>query len=131
MARQKVFAFETAEQAWSYIAVASTAGYTAYDRIKPRMTESLGKKIYVDIPSEYSKFMPELTKLCRTSKCSEQAIVNEHAFNFDKFMDDPRLLEESRQIRSEIPNDDVHPMRLRARLHQELPQNRIRMTTNG
>lgn len=130
MARQKVFAFETTEQAWSYITVASTAGYTAYDRIKPRMTESSSGKVYVDIPSEYSKFMPELTKLCRTSKCSEQATVNEHAFNFDKFMHDPRLLEESRLTRSEIP-DDEHPMRLRARLHQELPQNRIRMTTNG
>ena len=130
MARQKVFAFETAEQAWSYITVASTAGYTAYDRVKPRMTESSGGKIYVDIPLQYIKFMPELTKLCRTSKCSELSAVNEHTFNFDKFMDDPRLLEENRQTRAETA-DDEHPMRRRARLHQELPQNRIRMTTNG
>lgn len=124
--KQKVFAFDTTEQAWSFINIASTAGYTAYDTVSPAVNESVMDKILVPILSEYTAYTSDLARISRTVKRSTREPLAEHAFTFDKFVRDDDF---SKPVAS--APDQEEPMRLRARRHQELPQNRIRMVNHG
>lgn len=119
--RKRVFAFDTTEQAWSFINVASTAGYTAYDAVRPAVNESVAGKYLVPVLREYAEYVTDLARICRTVKSATQNTMNEHVFTFDKFMTDA---ERSAPVIQEAEDE---PMRRRAARHQELPQNRIRM----
>ena len=129
--RTPVFLFETQDQAWAFIGVASAGGYTEFDAVSPfgHVDESCGAGTAVPIPNEYLKFLPDLKRISRSVKPTRGPLSEGTAISFDKFMDDPRLSCEL----PVHPADDVHPdgpMRARAARHQELPQNRIRMTSH-
>lgn len=123
--KNRVFAFETPEQAWSFVNIASTAGYTLFEGISPSLAEARGA-YYVSIPGEYVDYLHDLKRISRTVKASTSNTMNEHMFTFDKFVQDDAP---STVIRE---NDGIdEPMRRRAQRHQELPLNRIRIVNNG
>lgn len=181
--RNRVFAFETPEQAWSFVNLASTAGYTMFEGVSPTLVESAGQTCHVPVPHEYASYIPDLKRISRATRAATNNTMNEHTFSFDKFINENEnrvvmvegdavvdistanefLLTTSLRHAQELarhgynnyrPNElkfkykgtkyspaqiqnlqemisNEEPMRLRARRHQELPQNRIRMVSNG
>ena len=117
---KKVYRFETSEQAWSFINVASTAGYTSYDSVRPMLQESVGG-VTVELLPEYSAYQADLSRLSRSVRAADVTGLDSHQFSFDKFMT------EAVTAPIQPQQEEDSPMRLRARHHQELPQNRIRV----